>query len=354
MREAAAVRNSRVGGRSRFGVNLSGLFLFLLLSCAITPVAASQERAIDFGSDPMGSTGYTVKWDSANDRLVLLRDVDVSAAPAARTLSWDGTEIATYPLKDLPEALSVTTWAAAAAPNGGMVLAIIANYGPAGAKRPVARSLLLTYDSRGELTKVWNVNPYHYHQLAVDQEGNVFGFGDRMDAASGLNYPLIVKYSPSGSVEAEFLPSGLFPSGDEVVSSGSSHGESQLFVRDQELFLWLAPSEELLRFSLNGSLKSRVFLHAALTSVAGGMGGSRTRVECLGISGAEILAQVQVWPKAGVGGVTFGMVKISPDGSQANALGPFSDAPVPGRFLGTTAAGKTVFLDERLGIIRQY
>src|SRR5262249_23612778 len=161
----------------------------------------------------------------------------VADIPAARVFRTDGTSTAVYPLKDLPEVRYIDIWSASAAPNGGIVIAGILGYAGREAKPVPVKSVILTYDGSGTLKKMWDVAPYHHHHLAVDHQGNVFAIGDRDDVEGA--YPLLTKYSNEGKVVVQALPSSLFSLGDVEIGSGSPNGESQIFVKGDQLYVWL-------------------------------------------------------------------------------------------------------------------
>jgi hypothetical protein len=322
----------------------------------LAPLSSAQGLRVDTAADGKGDSAYFVKWDSVQDRVILYRDVSSRELPAARVFGNDGSSVPIYPLRDLDESWYIGVWNAAATPEGGLALAAFVGYGPPNARPPV-RWLLLTYDGDGNLTKVWNTEPYLHHLVAVDGEGDIFALGDRDDVDGP--YPLVVKYSPSGHVLAEFLSSGLFPEGDKVVSSNSASGENCMFVKGDRLFLWLARPQEILEFSLAGDLLARVSLARALGEVAAATGNDRTRVlSLIATDKGEILAQVSLWPKPGAGPVRFAMVRIGVEGSRATLIGLVEDAPHLGRFLGLTSEGKLVFLNRdrqgNVGEVRAY
>src|SRR5437660_97597 len=87
-------------------------------------------------------------------------------------------------------------------------------------------------------------------RIQFDSSGNVFALGDG-GAATG-DYPLLVKYSPTGEVVGEYLSSGLFAAKDSVVDLKSSYGEPQMFIRNGRLRLWIAATRELYTFSPDG------------------------------------------------------------------------------------------------------
>ena len=314
-------------------------FLSLLL---FVSSGFSQGFSINF--EPDGHGGYFWVWDPLQDRLTAYRDVDQPGIPALRLFSRDGTASAVIaPLVDFPEARAFNVWGVAAAPDGGVIVAATVDYG-----NHIAKSLLLSYDSSGKLKKLWDVDPYHQHRVVADREGNIFAFGERHDTPDN-NYPLLVKYSPSAKVLSEFLPATSFSMGEEVVSTTGATGEHAMFINDEELVLFLAPTRELLRFTLAGEVRARVSLDPALGQIAAAYNSGRVEILALGSQkDGTFIAEVRLWPKSGTDQpIRFGMIKFSPDGSTAGLLEPPAVSLPQGNFLGTTNSGKLVFLENR-------
>jgi hypothetical protein len=302
-----------------------------------TPSQCQGFRVDPFGLD--GKGGYWTKWDSVQQKLLLYRDTDDAAVPGARIFARDGSSIPVYPVRDLDQARYVDVWDVAATPQGGIVLSVIVGYAPRKVKPAKLKSFLLTYDEVGGLKKVWEMDPYHHHLLAADREGNVFALGD-----SNLKepYPLLVKYSHTGSVLAEFLPSSTFPEGEKVIANGAATGDSRMFIAGDHLYVWLARPQELLGFSLRGELVTRTSFAQAFSGLATETGKARARVKLLtATEDGRVFAEIQLWPSQASDSVRSVVVRLSPDGSRATLLPVPLD---PAWLLGNTAAGKLVFL----------
>lgn len=303
------------------------------------PVCASQGFRVDPSTLDGSGGGYWAKWDSVQDRLILYRDTSDSAQPSVRIFAKDGASTAVYSLRDLSESKYVDIWGVAATPDGGILLATIVGYTPRGLKPARLKSFLLTYDAAGNLKKVWEMEPYHHHLLAVDRDGNVFALGDS-DLAEP--YFLIIKYSPTGKILREFLPSSLFPEGDKVIDNASLNGDCQMFIKGDVLFVWLPRPQEVFRFSLSGKLLSRTSLAKALSSLVVESATGRATVKALTAeTDGDMVAQVQLWPKNASEPVRSELVRLTATGSGATVL-PIPFYPI--RLLGTTAQGKLVLL----------
>jgi hypothetical protein len=304
----------------------------------------SQQILPDLSADKAGGTGYLSRWDGRAGELIFYRDITDISAAAVRIIGTDGRTIPIYPLSDLPGATAMTIWDIAETPEGGVIFSAIAEYGSRKVRPVPVKSLLLTYSRDGRLTRLWDVYPYHHHHIAVDASGNVFGLGTK--DTKEANYPLLVKYSPDGNVLGEFLPANLFLVGDAVVESGSAYGETQMFVNDEEIFLWCAPTQEILRVSLAGEVRSRNSLDRALQSLAAQGESKRAKiVELFPGPDGQITAQVLLYPKDGSKS-KLAMAIFSRDGTAARLPSNTQGYPESARFLGGTQAGKLVFLEE--------
>jgi hypothetical protein len=174
--------------------------------------------------------------------------------------------------------------------------------------------------------------------------GNVFAFG-----MSDLDepYPLIVKYSPSGTIEREFLSSADVPEGERATLAGSLIGQPDMFIKGGQLFVWLPLSQDLFRFSLAGDLTSKSSIANVLNGLTTQTNSDRTVVRTLttGRSG-EIFAQVQLWPKQAPDPIRTVTISIALGGSKATML---ESPPGFSVFLGRTDQGKMIFYEPQPG-----
>ena len=155
--------------------HLFAIHLFTISLALIPASVRGQDVVVDVGSDPVNDAGFSIGWDSVQDRVVLSRDVTSSDAVAAKILGVDGSRVLIKPLKFLPGAQFVDIWSAAPAPDGGAVLATIVGYGPKGSKPPV-KAFLMSFDGGGNLAKLWNVEPYHEHSKRSEPTMRTFVF----------------------------------------------------------------------------------------------------------------------------------------------------------------------------------
>jgi len=298
----------------------------------------------DASAEPKGGHGYQVKWDSGLKRMIAYRDISDLSLPAIRVLSNSGNNIPLYPLKDFPGSSYIDIWDVTGAPNGDIVVAAVLGYGPRNVNPVPVKSVVLTYDETGVLRRVWDVGPYHHHRVAADPAGNVFALGDGGKGTG--DYPLLIKYSFSGDVVRELLPSSLFSDKDSVIDLKSPDGEPQLFIRNSHLYVWIAHTRELFTFSLDGTLISSNSLSGAAQGIAD-LGGS-SNVRFLGLdvdSNERIVAQVQLWPKDRKLPLTVGLAHLKQNGSFDSWLEPASRGDAH-RFLGLTTDDKRVFLEK--------
>src|SRR5438270_3373716 len=218
--------------RSNAAMNFIKTFSLFVLLVLIGVVAESQRFELNATADGKGDSGYRTQWDSTHNRLLQFRDTSMPDLPSARIFGDSGTSVPIFILHDFQEARFSDIWAAAATPEGGIVLSVILGFGdrpnPRDPSRPFPplKSLLLTYGPDGALKKVWNVVPYQHQALAVDRSGNVFGLGTRDAGPEG--FPMLIKYSPSGTVLGEYVPSKMFAKGANALDGNSLNGSPAL------------------------------------------------------------------------------------------------------------------------------
>jgi len=319
--------------------------LSLIIILTIPSTVKGQRISFDASSEPKGANGYHAYWDSVDQRMIWYRDVDDPSLPAVQVTPTDGSKVSLYPLKDFAGASYIDIWDATASPNGETVIAAILAYGPRNTRPVPVKSLLLTYDATGTLRKVWDVDPYHHHHVATDASGNVYALGDGVNPKA--DFPLVVKYSPTGKVLQQFLSSGLFAKKDDVVGSNSPNGESQIFVRNDHVFVWIAMTLELFDFSLDGSLLSRTSLSPAIQKISDAAGGAAVGILSLTTdSNRAIIAQLRIRSNDGKqSSSNVGLARISQDGNFQDWIEPVKGGDVH-HFLGLQGGDKPVFLEK--------
>jgi hypothetical protein len=323
------------------------ILLVAVVLCA-TQLCKSQDMQLEKTND--GQSAYLLKWDSVQDRMIAYRSVDDASLPSARIYDKDGHSRSIYSLRDLAESRNFNVWDAAAAPEGGMVLAGLVGYGSP-IDHTKIKSVILTYSPAGDLIKFWEVLPYEFNLVAVDGQGDVYALGD----ADLLEpYPLLVKYSPEGKILRQFLSTNLFSIGDRIISTGGGTiGENLMFIKGEVLFVWFARTKELLRFSLSGELLSRVSLGPSLIQFA--VANRRNEVVLRSLvagEGNQMIAQVIMWDRQRLqpSAKPF-MIQLSADGSPAVPLGLNLEKS---HFLGRSSTGKLILVDPSTGIVKTY
>jgi hypothetical protein len=316
--------------------------------------ALGQDIHIDVTSDGRGDSGYQTKWDSVQGRLLLFRDSSTPDVPSARIVEEDGISVPVFVLHDFRDAKFVDIWAAAATPEGGLVLSVILGF----ANRPQPKeirttpvplkSLLLTYGKDGALKKVWNVAPYHHQALAVDADGDVFALGTRDAGKEG--FPMIVKYSAKGEVLREFAPSSMFANGGKALDGTPLNGSPSLLIRKGMLVLWVPSTKEMFRFSLDGKLQRKSAIGNALDRLAAENKFAHATIAGIALADSgEFMAQVWLWPnEKNSEGVVEAMANVSSDGQKAALASPILTPGLSAQFLGISSDGKQVKM-ERAG-----
>ena len=291
-----------------------------------------------------GHGGFFPQWDAAQKKLLLYRDVTTSSFPAARMYGTDGSEIAVFPVKDLQDAWYADVWAAAATPEGGMVLAAGVGYTAPGTQPAEVKTALLTYDRNGKLEKDWEVWPYQFFDVAVDAGGNVFGKG--LKETDSSDYPLIVKYSTRGKILKEFFPLSLLPEGEATFNGDPNGGRDQMFIAGDKLFVWLARPNELFQFSLDGDLISRTSFKPALSLLMIKTNSRTSRVDKISTNeSGEIIAKLVFWSLNKSIPYPFVQLALFGQKGEIKEITPLAAPSKTSVFLWASANGKNMYLD---------
>jgi len=194
-------------------LSFAALLLVFLSGPAL--LGAPQQGLLNRSFPEVGKYNFT--WDSVNKVLIFVRNAAPTATTATTIVAYHdgGAPTRISPLNDLPGATYVYFWGISGAPNGAVCGSSTVEYGTDN-RTDNPRQLILTYDQKGKLIKVWDVFPYHFYEVAVDAHGNVYGFGhrlDKADEASDGDYAMLVAYSPEGKILWEALPRSSFPWG---------------------------------------------------------------------------------------------------------------------------------------------
>jgi hypothetical protein len=284
-----------------------------------------------------------VKFDTVQQVLIAYRNASDRAEPAVVWAKADrGLVGLINPLKDFPKADRLDIWDVAAGPES-VVIAGVVQAGEQRLHRP-PRHVVLTYGLGGVLRAVWVVNPFHHHKIAVDQWGNVYCLGHRIDPVRPLN--VVIKYSPNGAIEREFFLSRLLPGGADAVMLDGRIGDNQFWLDGERLMVYIAKLQELFQFDVEGKLQRRVSLEAALTRLARDHGGERAQIVKLATEArsASLLTQLHIRsapiPSALVRLPLDGGPPSSVEAADGSELGTL-DVPLLGR-----SGDSTLFLNK--------
>jgi hypothetical protein len=316
-----------------------GIVVFVQLT-----LACLAQLKVDLTSDvKTGENAFFEKFVPQTGDLLFFRETTSSSQVSVKIVKPNGTTVSIFAIRDLPDAKVLNIWAIDQTPDGGVSFSAIAEYTPAGVKPKVFKSLVMTYDGTGSLRKLWDVYPYHHHHLTIDIEGNLWALGTK--DTTKKDYPLLIKYSPTGKVLGEFLPASQFPMGDAVVESGSINGETRLYAVGNEIMIWFAPSLELVRLAANGDIKRRSSWASLLRTIAESKGDYVTRVGALFPEADGAVGQLQLWNKdTKKRGVQTAVFRFAPDGSYTEVT-QFADFKSTGRLLGPAGDGKLLYME---------
>jgi hypothetical protein len=329
------------------------MFTVFLLTPAFSATAQDGLLGKSFSDSERGQFRYL--WDSVHKSLIFVRDSEQAPSPTIRVYHDTDTPTSIVPLNDFPGAVGVDFWGLSGSPQGGVITAATLAYG-----NKKLKDLLLTYDQKGKLTKVWDTFPYHLHNLAVDVQSNVYGFGDRSDKSdddADGDYALIVAYSPQGKVLWESLPRSSFPWGNDMMSGARNNSENQLMVSDRGLFLFVASTEELFHFDLSGKQLGRFPLKNLLAQVVGNSPVAAHVGSLAPTASGSVIGQILVWPKVlpkvlpkdGKGIVNTQMVEVESDFVNWRPLAVSVPGIALGGFLGLGTNGQLVFFAQDAG-----
>jgi hypothetical protein len=342
---------TRAANDGEMFMKLMKIFYLILLNL-VGVLARAQVFELDATADGRGDSGYQTKWDSTHGRLMVFRDTSMPDMPSARIFDRNGTSVPIFILHDFRGAKFSDIWAAAATPEGGMVLSVVLGFGdrpnPKDQSKPFPplKSLVLTYGPDGALKKVWNVAPYQHQALAVDSLGNVFALGTRDAGPEGFS--MLIKYSQSGAILGEYVPSKMFANGAKALDGSALNGSPALFIGTKQLLLWVSSTREAFKFSLNGELQRKIALGPAIDRLAAQNGFARGTIAGLALTNSgSLVVQARFWPSTTSSeGMMLAMVDVAPDGTEAKLTDPPTGVAVNTKqFLGISEDGKQVVLE---------
>lgn len=328
--------------------------LCLVAVASLCSIAFCQE-GVPLRAPFPGKMKAAFKWDSAQGALIFYRDVtDPNQASVVNYGAASQPQATLSLLKDFPDASEADVWDVAGAPGGGIVLAAVLRYG-ATDSYTLAKSelMLLTYDRYGKLTKAWNTYPFHVHKIVVDNEGDVYAFGERIDRPDKMgqaDYPIFIEYSPRGKVLRDLLNRSAFPMDSFVVEAGPNTGDNQLLLVNDSPLLYVGTTQELFRFGDDGAISERIKLHPLFQQIAAQTGMSNVQIVRFGISDGQLVAQLRLRNTDSTGRVAAQQVVMArldirdPSHFAWDQMGQLTPAFSPGAFLGLGSQGRLMFM----------
>lgn len=215
---------------------------------------------------PFGAAApFTLVWDYARQRPFAIRDVLSPSDASIATFDAGGAKLRMLlnPIadirKDRPRTLDI--WGAAAAPDGSVLFAGVVVF----PKHQVSH-VIATYSSEGVLTKLWDMFPYHHHALDVDALGRVYAFGHSILRPQKPPYPLLIRYTSHGKVDATLLTASDiadYPDPAKLIDDGTN----QLVVRNEVAWVLIGAAGELVR------IEQQTVKRRKLTAVVEGLWG---------------------------------------------------------------------------------
>ena len=161
----------------------------LMVAIAMTIGCLSQQI-------PLDQLGRFTRWDGTHKVLFFGAGIIATKKRPIRAYAngmQRGSDIEI--LKDFADIKQAIVDDISAGPNGSTVIA-----GELRFKSGSDRCVILTYDSSGALSAIWDAEPYCDVAVVADDKGDVFALGSRFDEDErNPRYPLLTRYTPNGA-----------------------------------------------------------------------------------------------------------------------------------------------------------
>lgn len=269
--------------------------IFALLLLAIACFSAFDESMAQ--SIPRGVAFRPYRWDAAHEVLFLGVGVITRKGPGLIHSYENGVQRGSDIdiLKDFPDIeYGVVENISASTAGTTVIAADLISISPGGnpasnsPEGKIARHVILTYDSTGQLRTLWDLNPYYAVAITTDDLGNVYTIGDREDPGLGsTSYPLLVVYDPSGKVISEGLPSNTFKNGGIALNDADQFGAVSLSLINRKLYIYAPTENEAVVCSADGAVLNRTPMGAIVQDIARSSGMERASIRHMSFLDSE-------------------------------------------------------------------
>jgi hypothetical protein len=230
------------------------LMLAALLWSSVISFAQAPSESVP-GSVHIPVNGF-LRWNNVMNEAVVYRDQrSRSEIPLEVYDMTTGAKRNIDILKDFPQSSQAIISNVAVGTDGTIVVVCRLQSSGGGS----LKELILSYGPSLTLDKIWDVAPYEPAAVAVDEQGNVYSVGTRIDEqTAGQSYPILVVYDPEGHVKKEMLARSTFPSTEDPVRDSHQMGFVAIRVTDTRIFLYLPSAHDVLALDKDGKILKQV------------------------------------------------------------------------------------------------
>ena len=208
------------------------VFSLLLLSTGITLLSTQA------GAQALNSAG--VRWDSTNQVLFLEPGLPGLVVRSDVDGNGHSTEIDIF--KDFAGLQNVHVDGVTAGPEGATIIAAALSF-----RNQTAQSMILTYDSSGQLLKTWDTMSQQVEAIAYSRDDDavfVLGEGGVPKGPNAPLDPLLVEYSRDGRVLKSLIPAGALRDGGNSFTASSQVGEPALRITKDRIYFYAPKNRE--------------------------------------------------------------------------------------------------------------
>jgi hypothetical protein len=207
------------------------LFYLAIVITLHSPPAVAQS---------LGLAGWP-EWDSTNQVLFFSSSSPGSVVRAYVDVQQRGSDIDIF--KDFPGLQAAYVDSVTAGPGGSTLIAATLEFG-----NHNVREIVLTYDSSGQLVKIWDPAPQYAEAIAYSMDDDaIFVLGGR-ELPKGPyvpNYPILIEYSRDGRVLKTMVPGGTLKDFNGSFHTGSEVGQPLLRITKDRIYLYASTNREV-------------------------------------------------------------------------------------------------------------
>jgi hypothetical protein len=192
------------------------------------------------GAQALNSAG--VRWDSTNQ--VLFFEPGPRGLVVRPSADGNGRSAEIDIFKDFAGLQDVHVDGVTAGPESMTIIAATLSF-----RNQTAQSIVLTYDSSGQLLKTWDTMSQQVEAIAYSRDDDAvfaLGAGGVPKGPDAPVDPLLVEYSRDGRVLKSLIPAGVLREGADSLTAGSQVGEPALRITKDRIYLYAPKNREAL------------------------------------------------------------------------------------------------------------